>query len=315
MEQPKDSYPLLWSPPPVAESIPQGDMPGDSIQIGKRHIHNANVLFPRLRSLLEPALAANPHRRAVVAVCGGSGVGKSETASLLSYYFRQAGLNSYTLSGDNYPHRIPRDNDAERLRIFRKGGMRGLVQNGLYTAPIGETARSLQGDGRDADPALQTEFPWLAVYQREGRAALGKYLGSPAEIDFDELSDIVSQFKNGAETICLKRMGREQTALWYEAVDFAQTSVLVIEWTHGNSDYLRGVDVPVLLNSTPAETLAHRKARHRDGGADSPFTTMVLALEQKQLEAQAIKAQLILALSGEILPYAAYRRLMAEEML
>ncbi len=306
---------IPWSPPTVPNGIPQGDMPGDSIQIGKRHIHNANILFPNLLSLVQPALAANPHRRAVVAVCGGSGVGKSETASLLSYYFRQAGFPSYTLSGDNYPHRIPLYNDAERLRIFRKGGMRGLVQNGLYTAPIGETARALQGDGRDADPALQTEYPWLAVYQREGRAVLGKYLGSPAEIDFDELSDIVSQFKNGAETICLKRMGREDTALWYEAVDFAQTSVLVIEWTHGNSDYLRGVDVPVLLNSTPAETLAHRKARHRDGGTDSPFTTMVLALEQKQLETQAVKARLILSLSGELLPYAAYRRLMAEETL
>jgi hypothetical protein len=315
MENPPKTNPLPWSPPPIPDSIPQGDMPGDSIQIGQRHIHNANILFPHLLSLVQSALTANLHRRAVVAVCGGSGVGKSETASLLSYYFRQAGLPSYTLSGDNYPHRIPKYNDAERLRIFRKGGMRGLVQNGLYTAPIGEATRVLQGDGRDADPTLQAEYPWLSVYQREGRAALGKYLGSPAEIDFDELSDIVAQFKNGAETICLKRMGREETALWYEAVDFPQTSVFVIEWTHGNSDYLRGVDVPVLLNSTPAETLAHRKARHRDGGTDSPFTTMVLALEQKQLETQAMKAKLILSLSGELLPYAAYRKLMAEETL
>ena len=44
-------------------------------------------------------------------------------------------------------------------------------------------------------------------------------------------------------------------------------------------DRYEGVDIPVLLNSTPAETLAHRQARNRDGRADSPFTTMVLELE------------------------------------
>ena len=108
-------------------------------------------------------------------------------------------------------------------------------------------------------------------------------------------------------------MGREETALWYEAVDFSDIHVLLIEWTHGNSNHLHGVDVPILLNSTPSETLAYRKARHRDGGTDSPFTTMVLALEQKQLEMQAEKAGLIIAKTGELLTYRDYRRLMAEE--
>jgi hypothetical protein len=189
---------VLWTPPAVPESIPQGDMPGDSIQIGEHHIAKANIVFPELVRLLAPVVESSPHRRAVVAVCGGSGVGKSETASLLSFYFRQAGLGSYTLSGDNYPRRVPQYNDAERMRVFRTGGMRGLVQNGLYTAKRGEIARGLQAADKDADPALRNEHPWLAVYQREGRAALAGYLGSRDEIDFDELSGIVSQFKNGA---------------------------------------------------------------------------------------------------------------------
>ena len=108
-------------------------------------------------------------------------------------------------------------------------------------------------------------------------------------------------------------MGREETALWYEPVDFSDIRVLLIEWTHGNSDHLHGVDIPILLNSTPSETLAYRKERHRDGGTDSPFTTMVLQLEQKQLEMQACKARLIVAKTGELLSYREYRRLMAEE--
>ena len=60
--------------------------------------------------------------------------------------------------------------------------------------------------------------------------------------------------------------------------------MLVIEWTHGNSDEYKGVDIPVLLNSTPAETLEHRRNRNRDGAVDSPFTTMVLELETGNAE-------------------------------
>jgi len=96
-------------------------------------------------------------------------------------------------------------------------------------------------------------------------------------------------------------------------VDFRGVGILLIEWTHANSDHLHGVDVPILLNSTPSETLAHRKARHRDGGTDSAFTTMVLELEQRMLEMQAGKAGLIVSKACEVLDYRAYRRTMAEE--
>lgn len=302
----------VWTPPDMSESIEQGDMPGDRIQIEPVHIAKANVIFPALQELLVPIQSRNPHQRTVVAICGGSGVGKSETASLLAYYFQQTGIGCYTLSGDNYPHRIPKYNDAERMRIFRYSGMAGLVQNGLYTNERGDAVRTFQREDRDADPALIIGHAWMAAYQREGSAALAGYLGSPAEINFNELNQIVAQFKNGAKTIFLKRMGREETELWYEAEDFSAVNVLIIEWTHANSDHLHGIDVPVLLNSTPAETLVHRKARLRDGGTDSPFTTMVLALEQRQLEAQAVKAKLIVSKSAELLSYAAYRRTMAE---
>lgn len=108
-------------------------------------------------------------------------------------------------------------------------------------------------------------------------------------------------------------MGRTPTDLWYDAVDFSEVRVLLIEWTHGNSEKYQGVDIPVLLNSTPEETREHRRQRNRDGKTDSPFTTTVLELEQKLLEAQASRAKLIIAKSGEVLSYADYRRLMAQE--
>lgn len=306
-------FPEAWAPPALPNHIPHGVMPGDSVHIGENHIRKANALMPELLRLLPQAMALNPHGRAVLSVCGGSGVGKSETASLLAYYLRAAGLGSYTLSGDNYPHRIPLYNDAERLRIFRSGGIKGLLQSGQYTPQRGEAIRVYQTEGRDADPALADESAWMALYQREGRTSLAGYLGTPAEIDFAELNAIIAQFQNGADTLWLKRMGRDDTALWYEPVPFMDVRVLVIEWTHGNSDYLHGVDIPILLNSTPSETLAYRKARHRDGGTDSAFTTMVLMLEQRLLEQQAPKAKLILSRDGALLRYRDYCRLMAEE--
>lgn len=300
-----------WTRPTIPAQIPQGDMPGDSVQINDTHVAKCDVLFPALLPYLQQAMEANPYGRAVVSVCGGSGVGKSETASLLTYYLNQLGVGSYTMSGDNYPRRIPKYNDAERLQIFHYAAVRGLVNSGLYTSEITRTLKTLQEQEQDADPALMNQYPWLEIYQREGRKALSCYLGTDLEQNFAEVTEILSQFRNGAYNIDLKRMGRTETELYYEAVDFSKTHVLILEWTHGNNPGFQGVDIPILLNSTPEETRAHRRARNRDGKTDSPFTTMVLELEQKLLESQADRAKLILSKSGELLSYAAYRQLMA----
>ena len=262
-------------------------MPGDKVQIGEGHVAKATAVLPRLWEILRPILEASPHQRAVLAVHGGSGVGKSEIGSLLAHYLRANGIGAYVMSGDNYPRRIPRDSDAERLRTFRTAGVRGLVDAGLYDDSVRKGLTELQTADRDADPAAVADSPWLTTYQRVGRAALDAYLGTPNEIDFAEVSGILARFHDGATSLQLKRMGRELGELWYSSVDVSEVSVLVVEWTHGNSDHLVGVDVPILLNSTPEETLAHRRARARDGATDSPFTTMVLALEQAKLASQA----------------------------
>jgi hypothetical protein len=306
---------LPWVPAviPDINSIPVGDMPGDKVTIGQKHIEKALIIFPRLIDLLIPAFEGNPYQRAVVVICGGSGVGKSEIASLLSYYLNSMGVGTYTLSGDNYPHRIPKYNDAERLRIFRKSGIDGLISNGQYQEGRHTILKEIQESGNDSNIDYTLLYPWLAVYQNAGRSGLKNYLGTINEIDFAELTGIISQFKNGADQIFLKRMGREETELWYDAVDFRDKNVIIIEWTHGNNHNLMGVDIPILLNSTPRETLEHRRSRNRDGATDSPFTTMVLQIEQEMLISQAQRAKLILSKSNDILPYKDFVRLMIEE--
>jgi sucrose phosphorylase len=280
-------------PSDVAE-LPVGDLPGDQIRIGQEHLSKARVIFPKLMDLLASVLAAQG--RAVVSVFGGSGVGKSEVGALLAHGLNASGIDTYLLSGDNYPRRIPQANDAERLRIFRAGGSRGLSD----TFNGAELSR-LQSSGADCDPTRLGDYPWLQGYQDAGRRALASYLGGDAEIDFAELNEVLAEFHAGAVELRLKRMGRTPGQRWHDRVACAQTKVIIVEWTHGGSPFLHGVDISILLHSTPAETLQHRRLRARDAAVDSPFTAMVLALEERQLLDAARRASLIVARNGDLL--------------
>jgi alpha-galactosidase len=286
-----------WIPPILPEQIPHGDMPGDKVSIGPKHIEKANKLFPVLQKMVA-GIRTQTNQKVVLSVYGGSGVGKSETASILSYYFSQAGIGSYTLSGDNYPRRIPKYNDAERLRIFREEGLGEMLRRGSYSLLRCGQIREWQREGTDGDRRHQEQYPWFEDYLLGGTKGLEQYLGTEQEINFAELSAILKQFKEGASDLWLRRLGREEDALWYEQVSVSDIQVLVVEWTHGNNEALQGVDIPVYLYSTPEETLAHRMARARDGAVDSPFTEVVLGIEQRLLASQRDRAVVVLSQEG-----------------
>ena len=287
-------------------NVVHGDMPGDKVSIDDTHIAKAKTIFVEL---LDKVKQLNKEK-IVISVCGGSGVGKSETASLLSYFFKSMGIGSYTLSGDNYPRRIPMYNDGERLHIFRESAIRGMIKDGTYTKERFDIIHKFQEENMDANKANVENYPWYESYIKNGSEGLAGYLGTDNEIDFKQIESIVKEFKDGKSKIYLKRMGRDAAALWYDEVDFSEINILIIEWTHGNSKNYNGVDIPILLNSTPAETLEHRRLRNRDGGIDSPFTTLVLELEQNLLIRDAHKAKIILSKAGEILSYESYLDLM-----
>ena len=287
----------LWSAPEVNENMPHGDMPGDKIAIGDDHINKANKIFPLL---IEEIKKLN-RDKVVVSVFGGSGVGKSEIASLLTYYLQSVGIGAYVLSGDNYPYRIPMYNDAERLSIFRSNGLRGLVDEKVFNEEIKESLFKLWENETDPEPTLISEYPWLNIYQEKGRAALKEYLGTNKEQNYNEVNKIIKQFKNKEDKIYLKRMGRKEEERWYDEIDFSNIDVLVIEWTHGNNEKLEGIDIPILLNSTPEETREHRRLRARDGKTDSAFTTMVLSIEQEELDDRGRFAKIKISKQGEIM--------------
>ena len=293
-----------WQAPELSPDMPHGDMPGDKIKIDDGHIQKATTIFP----LLIKELKKENKDKVVVSVFGGSGVGKSEIASLLTYYLQSAGIGAYVLSGDNYPRRIPLYNDAERFSIFRAAGLRGLLKDKLYSKDVQTVLDELWKSETDPDPKQVAAYPWLASYQKAGRSALKGYLGTEKEQDYDEINEIIDAFKKGEEKIYLKRMGRNEEERWYDAIDFSNISVLVIEWTHGGNKALNGIDIPILLNSTPEETREHRRLRARDGKTDSAFTTMVLEIEQEELDDRAPYAKIIIAKSGEVLDPKSFRK-------
>lgn len=295
-----------WKPPVLPEEIEQADVPGSKVVITEYHIDRAGRIFPYLLEEIEKVKSKNDNEKVVVSVSGCSGVGKSGISAVLSYYLNDIGIGSYILGGDNYPRRIPEYNDAERLHLFREGGLKRLVKDGEYTKERFDIVHKLQEDGNDADPENIKKYPWYESYINGGRNALKEYLGTANELAFNEVEDVVKQFKSGADKIWLKRMGRSNTQIWYDDVNFKDIGVLLIEWTHGNSDYFEGVDIPILLYSTPQETLKYRLLRNRDCGIDSPFTAMVLNIEQGTLVEQAHKAKIIILPNGDRLSYEEY---------
>lgn len=239
-----------WIPPIINDDIPQGDMPKSHIKLYESHVKKANTIFPNLIDFL----TKSHKERMIISLSGGSGVGKTGTAAVLAYYLNTLGIVTYIMSGDNYPYRIPKANDAHRHEIYDDKGKQGLKQ----------------------------------------------YLGSNLEVNYDEINIIFSSFIKGDKNLTLKRMGRELNEIWYETVDVSQTQILLLEWTHGNNILLNGVDLRIYLDSNPADTLQNRKNRNRDTMIESPFTTMVLELEQELLHSQMEIADMIVSRDGGI---------------
>ncbi len=301
----------IWNDKSSIEGIPQGDMPQDTIKLYDNHIKKAKLLFPELLKDVRN-LAYKNRNKIVISICGGSGVGKTGVAALLTHYFNNLGIGSYTMSGDNYPHRIPMYNDAERLGIYRKAAIQGLIRKGNYSMERFEIIHTLQKCQGDLDKANVVKYPWLREYIDSGITGLQGYLGTDREINFMEVNDIINKFKKGSDKIWLKRLGRENTELWYEAVDMSEVHILIIDWTHGNSEYLEGIDIPVLLNSTPKETEEFRKSRNRGDETDTPFIKTVLEIEQEIIKKNAGKAKYIVSKQCEFIDQEQFREIMSK---
>lgn len=262
--------------------------------LARGQIRNAERLFPLILEKTEE----RKEKKTIISVSGGSGVGKTGMAFLLQNMFEKQGKKSLIISGDNYPHRIPMYNDAERIARFRMSGLNGLITERLYTDEVKEKLLELQKAGRDAEE--QEDMQWLSIYQKYGDEALTDYLGTDQELDYEAVSNLLMQFHGGTSQLLLRHMGRTPDDIWYDRRDVSDTDILILEWTHGNSACLQGVDVSVVLISTPEETLENRKKRNRDTAIDSPFVARVLRIEQKKINDGLDRADIIQDMHGRI---------------
>ena len=221
----------------------------EAYQFSFVELKEAKKLFDKVQQL-----HASGDERVVISIYGGSGSGKTTIATALQQYFLSEGIGCYLLGGDNYPHRIPKRNDEERLHVYEEAGEEGLRE----------------------------------------------YLGTPKEIDFDCINQVLAEFHAGKDTITLRHMGREDGDISSEETDFAGIPVMLVEWTHGGSEYLKGVDIPVFLESSPEETKERRIRRNRDENAASPFICRVVELEQEKLDIQKGHARLVVGKDKEV---------------
>ena len=283
--------------------IPGGDMPGDSVDINESTINNAKNLFTSVKEEIAGNIRNNPYGRTIISVAGGSGSGKTSLSAMLAYFLNTSGIGAYTISGDNYPHMIPVENDASRLRVFRHNGVRAVVDARLGSPEVFQEIKKFQERENETGHVEPVDKPWYQVYIAGGKAALNRHLGTPHEQNYNEINDVLNAFRDGAETIWLRRMGRDNTAFWYEEKNFANVSVLILEWTHGLSQFLTGIDTPIFLNTTPEETYADRKRRGRDGNTDTDLIKAVVEIEQRQLINEVSRARIIVSRSGHVITF------------
>lgn len=305
-----NSFDIISNEVKEHQNIHGGDMPGDKMDVKTGSILQTRNLFPVLSEKICQALSKNQYGRAVVSIAGGSGSGKTVLASLMSYYLNLAGIKAYTLSGDNFVHRIPEENDAGRRRVFRHNGVRSVVDAGFGSEKVFSEIMAMQKEEDKTGKFSMTDSIWWNSYLEGGRKALRRHLGTPHEQNFSEMNDVLNAFRDGARAIWLRRMGRDDTAFWYEKKDFSDTSVIFLEWTHGLSEYLTGIDISVFLNSTPEETYAFRQARGRDANAKSDFIQLVIELEQQLLLSEAPTADLIVNRQGNVISFDEWKRIM-----
>ncbi len=95
-------------------------------------------------------------------------------------------------------------------------------------------------------------------------------------------------------------MGREDGEIEFIDTDFSGISIMLIEWTHGGSEYLESVDIPVFIESSPEETRERRIKRNRDENAASDFINLVVGIEQEKLDVQGKNAKFILRKDGVV---------------
>ena len=169
-----------------------------------------------------------------------------------------------------------------------------------YFQNDGKGCYVLAGDNYPIRISKHNDEERQRIYNEKGIDGLKEYLGTPEEIEFDKVNKVISEFKAGESIITIKKMGREEGEISYKEIDFSGIQILLIEWTHGGSEYLSGVDLSIYIDSTLEGTLKNRLKGGRDDNAASELIRTILDIEQDKLLNQAKSANITVARDGGI---------------
>ena len=186
------------------DAVPTGDMPGDKVQITRGPRGQGAPPSPRaVGGCSDRSSRRVPHRRAVVAVHGGSGVGKSEIGSLLAHELNARGRRRLRPVGRQLPAPHPARQrrraaahvpDRRRRRAWSPRRVRR--RRPRRRSPICRRRPRRR-------PAAGAGHPWLAVLP-EGRAAGAHGLPRhrPTRSTSTRSTGILAAFHEGARPCC-----------------------------------------------------------------------------------------------------------------
>lgn len=158
----------------------------------------------------------------------------------------------------------------------------------------------LAGDNYPRRIPMRNDEERQRIYETSGTDGLTGYLGTPEEILFEEINQVIEAFKADKPSVSVRKMGRRDGEIGYENIHVRDTQILLIEWTHGGSEYLYGVDLSIYIDSTPEETLYKRIKRNRDTNTAGELIRTVLEIEQEKLVMQSKWAQIVVGRDGDI---------------
>lgn len=267
---------------------------------------NMEATYMKLRGLNKEAFYIDDSTGAVYSGAALMEAGLPLPFPKAEYEAYQIALTEMGIAKDLY-HTIKKHVNAQDkkvvISIFGGSGCGKTTLSAIisrYFQSDGISCYVLAGDNYPRRIPKHNDAERQRIYEEKGTDGLTEYLGTPNEIEFDAVNQVIAEFKSDKPIVTLKEMGRKEGEIRYEEMDVQDISVLLIEWTHGGSEFLEGVDLPIYIDSTPEETLQKRLQRNRDDNAASELIQIVLEIEQQKLLNQSKNAKIVVGRDGEI---------------
>ena len=117
---------------------------------------------------------------------------------------------------------------------------------------------------------------------------LGMQNVGPQEVDLQRMQEVLSQFKNGAQTVLTPVVHYYENKIEEISYQVEDVTVLIVEGTY--SFYLEQTDFHLFMSRDYKQTRALREKRNRGNEVNDPFVELVLEKEHLLIRSKKSKA-------------------------